>query len=244
MIGGKAFRESTDQWRDARNVYLSHQVKDLRINLSASGTVAWWSAMLDDCGSYGGQEFCWKDCRWTGVAEKRDGKWVIVQGHFSFARDVVEAEALAGDDAPAGEFADYQSMRQRVVELFAQKKYAAAAVILKGNLDKFPDNQLANTFNLALSALMQKDPEKAVYWLEEGHRRGLFYGKWAFLGDLWKPLADHDRFKAFVQENEARIAAAQKQASMKLELVKPDRFRSQAPLSAVHRPARRRREPG
>ncbi len=224
VIGGEAFRKSTDLWRDKNNVYLRHQIRDLRINLSASGTVAWWSAMLDDCGSYGGQEFCWKDCRWTGVVEKRGGQWVIVQGHFSFARDVVEAEALAGDDAPAEEFADYQSMRQRIGELFAQEKYAAAAVILKGGLDKFPDHQLANTINLALTALLQNDAEKTVYWLEEGHRRGLFFGKWAFLGDLWKPLADHARFRAFVQENEARIAAAQKQASMKLELVKPAAF--------------------
>jgi predicted esterase len=115
-------------------------------------------------------------------------------------------------------------MRQRVGELFAQKKYAAAAVILKGGLEKFPEHQLANAFNLALSALMLKDPEKAVYWLEEGHRRGLFYSKWAFLGELWNPLAGHDRFKALVQENDARIAAAQKRASMKLELVKPAGF--------------------
>ncbi|MBE0665144.1 MAG: nuclear transport factor 2 family protein, partial [Candidatus Aminicenantes bacterium] len=50
VIGGEAFRQSTDLWRDKNNVYLWHKVKDLRINLSASGTVAWWSAMLDDCG--------------------------------------------------------------------------------------------------------------------------------------------------------------------------------------------------
>lgn len=224
VIGGLAFRKSADLWRDAGNVYLRHKIRDLRINLSASGTVAWWSAMLDDCGSYGGQEFCWKDCRWTGVVEKRGGKWVIVQGHFSFARDKVEAEALAEDVAPAEEFADYQAMRQRVGDLFAQKKYAAAAVILKGGLDKFPDHQLANTINLALTALLQKDLEKAIYWLEEGHRRALFYNKWTFLGELWKPLADHARFKALLHENEMRIAAAQKQASMKLELVKPAGF--------------------
>jgi predicted esterase len=224
VIGGQAFRKSTDLWRDAKNVYLWHKIKDLRITLSAAGTVAWWSAMLDDCGSYGGQEFCWKDCRWTGVAEKRDGKWVIVQGHFSLARDKVEAEMLAKDAGPAEEFADYPSMRKRVGDLFAQKKYAAAAVILKNGLDKFPDNQLANAFNLALSALMLKDPDKAVYWLEEGHRRGLFYNKWAFGGELWAPLADHARFKALLHENDMRIAAAQKQASMKLELVKPAGF--------------------
>lgn len=224
VIGGEAFRKSTDLWRNKDNVYLWHKIRDLRINLSESGTVAWWSAMLDDCGSYGGQEECWKDCRWTGVVEKRGGKWVIAQCHFSFARDRVEAELRAADDAPAEEFADYASMRQRIGTLFAQKKYAAAAAILKGGLDKFPDHQLANTINLALTALMQKGLEKTIYWLEEGHRRNLFYSKWAFLGEIWKPLAGQARFQAFVHENDLRIAAAQKKASMTLELVKPAGF--------------------
>jgi|GEM_PF-894777 len=221
MIGGKAFRESSAQWRDANNIYLRHQIRDLRITIAASGTVAWWSAILDDCGSYGGREFCWKDCRWTGVVEKRSGKWVVVQGHFSFAADQVAAEVRAADSAPAEEFADYPSMRKRIGDLHAQKKFAAAAAILKASLDKFPDHGLANTTNLALMALLQKDIEKTVYWLEEGHHRGLFFGKWAFLGEIWKPLSDQARFKAFLQENEKRLAAAQKQSAMKLELIKP-----------------------
>jgi hypothetical protein len=29
----------------------------------------------------------WENTRWTGVVEKRDGRWVIVQQHFSFASD-------------------------------------------------------------------------------------------------------------------------------------------------------------
>ena len=34
-----------------------------------------------------GQPGCWQDTRWTGVLEKRDGRWVIMQMHFSFAAD-------------------------------------------------------------------------------------------------------------------------------------------------------------
>jgi hypothetical protein len=37
----------------------------------------------------------WKDTRWTGVLEKRNGKWLIVQMHFSFASDKVAAEVKA-----------------------------------------------------------------------------------------------------------------------------------------------------
>jgi hypothetical protein len=51
--------------------------------------VGWFSSTLEDCGEYKGRVSCWKDCRYTGVAEKRSGRWVIVQAHFSFASDKV-----------------------------------------------------------------------------------------------------------------------------------------------------------
>ena len=69
--------------------YLSHEIRDLRIHLHSSGEVAWFSAILDDCGEYGGRTVCWRDTRWTGVLERREGRWVIMQMHFSFAADHV-----------------------------------------------------------------------------------------------------------------------------------------------------------
>jgi hypothetical protein len=68
-------------------------LRNLRINFSRSGDVAWFSAILDDCGEWEGKPDCWKDTRWTGILEKRDGDWLIVQVHFSFASDKVLAEA-------------------------------------------------------------------------------------------------------------------------------------------------------
>ena len=38
-------------------------------------------------GEWDGKPVGWKDARWTGVLERRSGKWVIVQMHFSFASD-------------------------------------------------------------------------------------------------------------------------------------------------------------
>jgi len=35
--------------------------------------VAWFSAIVDDCYIWDGEPGCWKDTRWTGVVEKRDG---------------------------------------------------------------------------------------------------------------------------------------------------------------------------
>jgi ketosteroid isomerase-like protein len=61
-------------------------IRDMRIDLSKSGDVAWYSAILDDFGELNGQPYAWRNTRWTGVLEKRGGKWVIEQMHFSFAR--------------------------------------------------------------------------------------------------------------------------------------------------------------
>jgi hypothetical protein len=68
------------------------KTKEMAINLSRSGDVAWWHCLLDDVGLWNGVEAGWKDVRWTGTLEKRDGKWVIVQMHFSFPTDRVSEE--------------------------------------------------------------------------------------------------------------------------------------------------------
>jgi hypothetical protein len=43
--------------------------------------------VLDDVNEWRGQPANWMNTRWTGALEKRDGKWVIVQMHFSFAKE-------------------------------------------------------------------------------------------------------------------------------------------------------------
>jgi len=62
-------------------------IKDLRINLSLSGDVAWFSCLLDDLGEYDGKKWAWVDCRWTGVLQKIDDDWRLHQMHFSLASD-------------------------------------------------------------------------------------------------------------------------------------------------------------
>jgi ketosteroid isomerase-like protein len=68
---------------------------DMRINISQSGDVAWFSCILDDRGEWDGTPYAWLNTRWTGVLEKRDGKWMIVQMHFSFASDAKEEKEEA-----------------------------------------------------------------------------------------------------------------------------------------------------
>jgi ketosteroid isomerase-like protein len=72
---------------DDRFKAISSEIKDLRVNLSRSGDVAWFSCLLDDFGEWDGQPVGWENCRWTGVLEKREGKWLLVQQHFSLPSD-------------------------------------------------------------------------------------------------------------------------------------------------------------
>ncbi|HEY0788732.1 MAG TPA: nuclear transport factor 2 family protein, partial [Thermoanaerobaculia bacterium] len=85
--GWEAFAKMIPTFMDPRFVATRFEVRDLATVFARSGDVAWYSAMLEDCGRWDGKESCWKDTRWTGVLEKRRGTWVIVQMHFSFAKD-------------------------------------------------------------------------------------------------------------------------------------------------------------
>ncbi len=221
--GIEAFRKHSEFFRNPEFLYSRHEIRDLRTSRSRDGGTAWWSALLDDCSSYRGEESCWKNCRWTGVLEKRDGRWVIVQMHFSFASDQVAAETRAtqGESAIPSDFADYPSMRAAVVELFRKQRYADAAAILTEALDQYPDKVMANSYNLALMYAGMDSLSRAVGALEEGHRRGIFYGKWSFNGAAWEPLAPLESFQRFRARNEELIAEAQKKAAMKLEVITP-----------------------
>ena len=77
---------------DPRFKATSSEIKDLRINLSAEGSVAWFSCLLDDYGEWEGQPIGWTNARWTGVLVKRDGVWLIVQQHFSLPSDADESD--------------------------------------------------------------------------------------------------------------------------------------------------------
>lgn len=87
IVGWNQFEQQFDFWMDARFKATLFDIRELRINLSRSGDVAWFSAILDDLGEWDGTPIGWKDTRWTGVLEKRDGRWVVVQMHFSFSSD-------------------------------------------------------------------------------------------------------------------------------------------------------------
>jgi ketosteroid isomerase-like protein len=81
------FKKAEKFWLDPRFKVTKCEVWDMKINLSQDGTVAWFFCRLNDLGEWDGQPTGWENTRWTGVLEKRDGQWRMVQQHFSFASE-------------------------------------------------------------------------------------------------------------------------------------------------------------
>jgi hypothetical protein len=73
-------------------VAVGSDFRDMRIHLSRGGDVAWWSCILDDHNTWQGRPANWDNVRWTGVVEKREGSWVIVQMHFSKSEEAMTRE--------------------------------------------------------------------------------------------------------------------------------------------------------
>jgi ketosteroid isomerase-like protein len=94
-VGWSQIVKNFDVWMDPRFRATKCDIWDMRIGVARSGGVAWWSCMLNDLAEWDGKPTGWRDTRWTGVLEKRDGQWLIVQMHFSFAADKVAARVKA-----------------------------------------------------------------------------------------------------------------------------------------------------
>lgn len=88
IVGFEAFRKLGERvWLKDEFKATDFAVKDLRIKFAELGNTAWYSCLLDDHAQWNGQPIGWDNCRWTGTLEKRNGRWVIVQMHFSFPKD-------------------------------------------------------------------------------------------------------------------------------------------------------------
>ncbi|HAN18831.1 MAG: hypothetical protein A2X13_07980 [Bacteroidetes bacterium GWC2_33_15] len=85
--GVTEFKKAEKFWLDPRFKAVKCEIWDLQISLSQDGTVAWFYCMLNDINEWDGQPANWENTRWTGVLEKRDGRWQTVQQHFSFAQE-------------------------------------------------------------------------------------------------------------------------------------------------------------
>ncbi|OGU55891.1 MAG: hypothetical protein A2V66_18220 [Ignavibacteria bacterium RBG_13_36_8] len=67
-------------------------MRDLNVKISQSGSIAWYSMFLDYQIEFQGKTVNWTGARSTGVLEKRNNQWVLVQFHNSMPVTKREAE--------------------------------------------------------------------------------------------------------------------------------------------------------
>jgi hypothetical protein len=85
--GFHEFKQNESFWGNQAFKAIRYDIRDLTIHFSKNADVAWFYCVLDDINEWKGQPACWMNTRWTGVLEKRKEKWIIVQMHFSFAKE-------------------------------------------------------------------------------------------------------------------------------------------------------------
>lgn len=85
--GFSDFRNAEEFWMSPDFKAIRYNIRDLQISFSKSGNVAWWFCILDDINEWKGEPATWEKTRWTGIMEKQDGRWIIMQQHFSFASE-------------------------------------------------------------------------------------------------------------------------------------------------------------
>jgi hypothetical protein len=84
--GFSEFQKAEAFWKSEDFKAIGYKIDDLHIILSQNMDVAWWYCKLDDMNQWQGQSCSWLNARWTGVLEKLDNRWQIMQMHFSYAQ--------------------------------------------------------------------------------------------------------------------------------------------------------------
>jgi ketosteroid isomerase-like protein len=75
-----------EQFLQIEDTYIS--ASDQFIKLNCTGTTAWFAETLDYNFVYKGAAENYKGLRFTGVVEKMDGEWKLVQAHLSLPASV------------------------------------------------------------------------------------------------------------------------------------------------------------
>ena len=81
-VGWEHLKKDTIQMFDGLKSYKA-DIRDLRITLSRSGDVAWFTFLLDTVVQTEQEKVQTKNGRYSGVMEKRSGHWQLVQTHLS-----------------------------------------------------------------------------------------------------------------------------------------------------------------
>ena len=105
VIFGTDSDEKLEGWTQIRNTFLKQfetfeeaylSVSDQKINLDCDGNTAWFSQIMSyNYTTTEGEAKHFEGMRFTGVLEKIDDKWQIVQSHMSIPYDSMEKSKYA-----------------------------------------------------------------------------------------------------------------------------------------------------
>lgn len=151
---------------------------------------------------------------------KRNGAACIYALFLMLCRTPV-AFSQAGAEFP---FESYQEFRAHLGKLFQEEEIGEAVRLLKIAITKYPDHLEANAYNLAFMSGIQKDYETGLKTLRYAHDNGVWFGKYAFNADAWKPFKELPEFQSFLAENESKRLAAQQDCESSLEVFVPEGF--------------------
>jgi ketosteroid isomerase-like protein len=93
LVGIEAIKKAMSrQFDEVENTLIN--ISDQKIRINQAGNTAWFSEVLDYNFIYLGEDMSFEGIRFTGVLEKIDGKWQLVQGHLSVPYEAeIEEEA-------------------------------------------------------------------------------------------------------------------------------------------------------
>jgi ketosteroid isomerase-like protein len=82
MVGIEEIKKAMSrQFDEFENTLIN--ISEQKIHLSKDGNTAWFSEVLDYNFIYQGENMSFEGIRFTGVMEKCEDKWQLVQGHLS-----------------------------------------------------------------------------------------------------------------------------------------------------------------
>jgi hypothetical protein len=123
------------------------------------------------------------------------------------------------------DFSNYKDMRAHFGNLYNEGKYAEGAELLEWALKRFPDNLMANAYNLTLVCGKLDNFERGVEVLHYALENGVWFGKYAFNHELWNGYRDLDKFKEFEARNAEMMLEERKKCTSKMLVVTPDGYK-------------------
>ena len=87
--GFEEFKKFSEVWKNPDVKYGGHKFYDLKITISRLGDAAWFHCMLEDCSKYKDNPVRCFTTRYSGVLEKREGRWILIEQHFSVPADQI-----------------------------------------------------------------------------------------------------------------------------------------------------------